>query len=155
MKSSEDQDSKEFSFPSSGDFVHFCRKLVNQSGEYLGVCVFHLLPKSPHYPLDMRWPWISINSLRLDGPESLDAPKVVPFRCMSRKVFFHEVLTCIRQMRLCQVLLEDHIAVICKHFSLMNWQTPRLLSLQNVVRDNSLQYFLFVNAPIHVSFEMN
>ena len=54
------------------DFVHFCRKCVNKSGECLGVCVFHLLPKSPHYPLDMRRSWISINSLRLDGPESLD-----------------------------------------------------------------------------------
>ena len=148
MDSSEDQNSKESFSPSSGDFVDFCRKLVNKSGEYLGVCEFHLLPKSPHYPLDMRRPLISINSLRLDGPQSLDAPKVVPlwpekqwvaiFKaperwCMSRKVFLHEVLTCIRWMRLCKVLLEDHIAVFCKHFSLVNWQTPRLFSLQNIV----------------------
>ena len=60
------------------DFIHFCRKCVNKLGECLGVCVFHLLSKSPHYPLDMRRSWISINSLRLDCLEFFNAPKVVP-----------------------------------------------------------------------------
>ena len=60
------------------DFVHLCRKLVNESDEWFRACVFHLLPKSPHYSTDMFRPWISINSLRLDCRKSFNAPKVVP-----------------------------------------------------------------------------
>ena len=117
------------------DFVHLCRKLLNESDECFRVCVFHLLPKSPHYSADMFRPWISINSQRLDCPKSFNAPKVVPiwsekqwiaiFKaperwCVSREVFFHEVLTFIRRMILCKVLFKDHIALFCKQFSLMN-----------------------------------
>ena len=127
VDSAKDQTSKGFSSPSAR---------VNNSDECFRVCVFHLLPKSPHYSADMFRPWISINSLRLDCPKSFNAPKVVPlwsekqwiaiFKAperwrMSREVFFHEVLTFIRGMSLCKVLFKDHIAVFCKRFSLVNW----------------------------------
>ena len=144
------------------DLVHLRRRFVNESDECFRVCVFHLLPKSPNYSADMFRPWIPINSLRLDCPKSFNAPKVVPlwsekqwiaiFKaperwCMSREVFFHEVLTFIRGMSLCKVLFKDHIAVFCKQFSLVNRQTQRFFALQNVVNDDFLQHFLFINAP--------
>ena len=74
---------------------------------------------------------------------------------MSRKVLFHELLVCICGMGLCKILLKDHIAVFRKHFSLVNRQTLRFLSLQNVVQDHLLQDLLLVDATIHTSLKMN
>ena len=152
------------------DLVHLCRELVHKSGQSLRVCVSHFLPQTPHEPTDMSRSGIPINSLRKDGPESFNAPKVIPFWSekqrigifisperwgMSRKVLFHELLVCICGMGLCKILLKDHIAVFRKHFSLVNRQTLRFLSLQNVVQDHFLQDLLLVDATIHTSLKMN
>ena len=61
------------------DLVHLCRELVHKSGQSLRVCVSHFLPQTPHDPTDMSRSGIPINSLREDGPESFNAPKVIPF----------------------------------------------------------------------------
>ena len=88
------------------DLVHICRELVHKSGQSLRVCVSHFLPQTPHDPTDMSRSGIPINSLRKDGPESSNAPKVISFWSekqrigifisperwgMSRKVLFHEL----------------------------------------------------------------
>ena len=150
------------------DLVHLCRELVHKSGQSLRVCVSHFLPQTPHEPTDMSRLGIPINSLRKNGPESFNAPKVIPFWSekqrigifksperwgMSRKVLFHELLVCICGMGLCKILLKDHIAVFRKHFSLVNRQTLRFLSLQNVVQDHFLQNLLLVDATIYTSIK--
>ena len=94
----------------------------------------------------MSRPGVAVNLLRINRPQPLNAPEIVPFRSkkqlmlilvspkswsVSRKMQLHEVLIRIRAMRLSKILLEDHILIPLEELALVNGQSFRFLALLN------------------------
>ena len=104
----------------------------------LWISLSDFLSKPPHDSIDVCGTWVAINSLRIDGPQAFNKPKVVPLCaekkwmitlvppkswCVVWKMLFHELLICIGGVRLGEVLLEDHIFIALKKLSLIDGQT--------------------------------
>ena len=101
------------------NFVHLRWQRVYELGEHLRIGIPHFLSQTTHHTANMSWPWVSINTLWVNCPKTLDGPKIVPLRSkkqrilslvspkcwgVSAKMLFHEFLIDIRRVRLGEVL---------------------------------------------------
>ena len=123
---------------SSVDFVNFGREVMVKSGERIWIGLTNFIAKSSHHSFDVSWSRVAINSLRINGPFSLDVPEIVPLgtkkelvftlispqrRRMTWKVCFHEFLVGVGAVRLRKVLHENHVLISFEEFPLVDGQS--------------------------------
>ena len=120
------------------NLVHFGWKLMTEADKCVRISVSNFISKPSHNCFNVRWTRISINSLRINGPFSLDVPEIVPLgtkkelmftlispqgRRMTWKVCFHEFLVGVGAVRLRKVLFVYHVLISFEEFPLVDGQS--------------------------------